>query len=356
MKHLHYFKTREEYEEKRWMLYRPYVAYIEDEDKIERWEDETRTIAVFKTTKENQGRLLFSENLLYWAPITDYVSEMYIDGVKLNTPIDYYNFTNSGKHIVEYKFFGNIIEQYFDDIDLESIDFGSDVTHISWLGQEGVTCPKIMLGNSQITTISDFYFDTITHYQICLPPTVKTIEPYNGFTYGNIESIIIPNVETIPQNVFGNTLLSELNIPKSLKFVGHNAFAECPSLQKINIKYLKNFQQIEGTENLLKDNNARLYFNNAPLLFGKNTNVDDGSNSGGFMSLRNNIELYYKSETEISDFVVGESYFGNNASVIEHRYDENEGIGVIIFEGEIPSMEEVQELYPNLEIIEINNI
>ena len=77
----------------------------------------------------------------------------------------------------------------------------------------------------------------------------------------------------------------------------------------------------------------------------------------GFSPLRlYKFELYYKADSKINDFVIGESYFNNNASVTNHEFDNDEGIGVVIFEGEIPSIDELNLLYPNLEIIEINNI
>lgn len=67
-------------------------------------------------------------------------------------------------------------------------------------------------------------------------------------------------------------------------------------------------------------------------------------------SLKNQTELYYNSETKSDIFVEGNSYFDDSVTVSSHTYDEDQKIGVVVFDGRVSS-EMIAEAYPSLEIL-----
>ena len=69
--------------------------------------------------------------------------------------------------------------------------------------------------------------------EVTLPSSVKEIKSL-AFSYTLLESIVMPNVETIASSAFSNCLFKNLNLPDKLKTIDSNAFYQCTNLISIH--------------------------------------------------------------------------------------------------------------------------
>lgn len=85
--------------------------------------------------------------------------------------------------------------------------------------------------------IPDYIFYKATNLKnISMPKSIKTIEKYAFYECNSLNFIDFKKVETIGSYSFGNSGISELNLPSTIENIGECAFVYCKNLVNINLK------------------------------------------------------------------------------------------------------------------------
>lgn len=86
-----------------------------------------------------------------------------------------------------------------------------------------------------VTKVKQSVFDRCTSItSVTFPASVDTIELWSFAHCDNLASVSIPNIKYIGEQAFGfDPLLTFVELPSSLKYIGWGAFTRCTSLQKV---------------------------------------------------------------------------------------------------------------------------
>ena len=227
MEYIKLFETHNEYETyvESEDYVTPNVSYCEDNKELHfsgnnTVEEETRVVAYFYIFEGETGTYpimgydMSQEYLNDIEYLTDYFTEIEVDGVVMDEITGQYTFDTVGYHVVKYTL--------------------ADPTEIGDYAFAG--CQNMMRVDmpTGITTIGDYAFYDTDLRNITIPETVTTIGDYafkkgSDIVYEGSASLIIPNsVTSIGQQAFYNYeyQITTIYVGENVSSIGDGAFAE----------------------------------------------------------------------------------------------------------------------------------
>lgn len=169
------------------------------------------------------------------------VTEMYIDGVKLDEPVLKYTFETDGVHNVDYILTTKetiVDNQFANRWSIIDIQLPDGVINIGANAFNSIDSVTNLIIPSTVSTIGAGAFWGMSNLQTINIPEGVTIINENLFNNcQKLNNVIIPNTVTeIARNSFVLCKgITTLEIPNSVTTIGYNAFGQCSNMTDVTI-------------------------------------------------------------------------------------------------------------------------
>ncbi len=141
----------------------------------------------------------------------------------------------------EYRYdnYGNRTTIFYNDLDLDYVDFPSTLKGLAPYAFEGTNIRNVDLHDTKITSIPEHAFSNCHNIEsITLPSTLTSIGDYAFYKCSSLTSVTIPNsVTSIGHYAFRDcSSLTSISIPNSVIYIEEASLAGCPALSRIIVE------------------------------------------------------------------------------------------------------------------------